>query len=1179
MFVFTPEARAVSAGDVDTSFGTNGVASVAAPAGSSATSYDIEVQTDGKLLVSGTLQNGNEDLCAVARFQPSGAIDPSFGDNGVFTTNHGCGAFLAIQSDGTIVSSGRDASVAITPGGQLDTSFGGNGVSPYAGRLVLQPDDRILLVDGGGVRRLTPDGQPDPTFREDDAAYEGVEAVDAAVAANGDVLIGGRDRNGSSFLSGWRFARLESDGSLDTSFGDSGLTAVAAPLGEEWRSVLNVELQADGKLLVYGPAAPEATGTGRLVRLTRSGQLDSDYGGGDGMTELPSSGVAVWGGLILGADYKATVFGLDDRTNEGGTFEPYLARMNPDGALDGSFGTGGISYTAQGNSGGQLHQLASDRDGKLLLAGNRDPNSNSNFTVTRYESLSGPPPPPPPPPPVLRSYVALGDSVAAGEGLNYGLVRSDLDGDGVGDFWKTDLDRRRPWDQTFTPEACHQSSDAHPRLLASWLSTSLKHFACTGASAKNGVLDAQAGKGVPPQLGTTADGYGPPNLVYDQANPDLVTLSLGANDINFGDRIIDCAKPRVKDGLFADCLTDQTFLTDIENDLASQRARLSDVLVEIKSRATSVGRAPPAVFVTGYADPFPPDGGTCLGLASVSEQDFGRAFSAAEQAFMRNTLTFLNNNIRQVARAKGAHYVPPPTAFRNHTFCSADPWTYDLSALVIDGDGEVRSQAPFHPTPEGQEELARGLSAAIREARPTPSGTDVTTWLPSGVKVGYAGVTGPGSTLAVSEEEGAFIPAMSTFRSYYAFDLSTTAEHTGPITIQVPSDRALSLYHYKDGAWVKLQSTYTDGYVTATVSSLSPFALGEPAPEVTAVFNSSGAGQSPAEVSFDATSSSIEGGGTPAAFKWDFGDGSTGTGATQAHTYETEGTYEVSVRVSSEQGSYDVARGEVKITNPPPVAQLTGPTSLEQGEEGSFSSAGSNDPNGQISGAVWDFGDGTAAEPGESVTHTFDAPGNYIVTLAVLDEEGASDTVTAQVEVVDTAAPETTIDSGPQGPTANNDPSFAFSSTEANSSFECRLDGPGSATGSFASCTSPKSYTDLADGSYSFQVRATDQAANTDQSSASRSFTVDTQAPDTQITKAPKRRTRDRTPTLRFDAVGETAVSFECSIDKDPFSPCQSPITTRKLSYGRHSFKVRSVDAAGNADASPARAKFRVVRR
>jgi hypothetical protein len=88
--------------------------------------------------------------------------------------------------------------------------------------------------------------------------------------------------------------------------------------------------------------------------------------------------------------------------------------------------------------------------------------------------------------------------------------------------------------------------------------------------------------------------------------------------------------------------------------------------------------------------------------------------------------------------------------------------------------------------------------------------------------------------------------------------------------------------------------------------------------------------------------------------------------------------------------------------------------------------------------------------------------------------------------ITDTTPPETTIASGPSGTISSGDASFTFSSSEPNSTFECRLDGA-----AYSACTSPKSYTNLSNGSHTFDVRATDRAGNVDATPASRTFTVD----------------------------------------------------------------------------------------
>jgi hypothetical protein len=85
-------------------------------------------------------------------------------------------------------------------------------------------------------------------------------------------------------------------------------------------------------------------------------------------------------------------------------------------------------------------------------------------------------------------------------------------------------------------------------------------------------------------------------------------------------------------------------------------------------------------------------------------------------------------------------------------------------------------------------------------------------------------------------------------------------------------------------------------------------------------------------------------------------------------------------------------------------------------------------------------------------------------------------------------------------------------------------------------------------------------------------------APQTVLRRRPPQRSRDRTPTFRFDSAAAGA-SFECKLDRRPFRACRSPFTARRLSYGLHSFRVRARDATGRLDPTPALDTFRVVRR
>jgi hypothetical protein len=84
--------------------------------------------------------------------------------------------------------------------------------------------------------------------------------------------------------------------------------------------------------------------------------------------------------------------------------------------------------------------------------------------------------------------------------------------------------------------------------------------------------------------------------------------------------------------------------------------------------------------------------------------------------------------------------------------------------------------------------------------------------------------------------------------------------------------------------------------------------------------------------------------------------------------------------------------------------------------------------------------------------------------------------------------------------------------------------------------------------------------------------------PQTVLRRSPPRRSRDRTPTFRF-AAAEAAAKFECLLDSRRFRPCRSPFTSRPLAVGRHVFRVRARDDAGQLDSSPARFAFRVLPR
>ena len=199
--------------------------------------------------------------------------------------------------------------------------------------------------------------------------------------------------------------------------------------------------------------------------------------------------------------------------------------------------------------------------------------------------------------------------------------------------------------------------------------------------------------------------------------------------------------------------------------------------------------------------------------------------------------------------------------------------------------------------------------------------------------------------------------------------------------------------------------------------------------------------------------------------------------------------------------------------------------------------------------------------------------GEHTFYVRALDEAGnADESPASRTFIVDTADPQTAIDSGPSDLTNDRTPTFEFSSDEASSTFQCRLDG-----GSFSGCSSPHTTGQLADGSHTFEVRATDPAGNTDASPATWTFTVDATEPRTTIESGPSegQRINETRPQFAFRS-DEPGSTFECRVDADAFAACDSPYTTAPLADGQHTFEVRATDAAGNVEEPPAARTFAV---
>lgn len=176
-------------------------------------------------------------------------------------------------------------------------------------------------------------------------------------------------------------------------------------------------------------------------------------------------------------------------------------------------------------------------------------------------------------------------------------------------------------------------------------------------------------------------------------------------------------------------------------------------------------------------------------------------------------------------------------------------------------------------------------------------------------------------------------------------------------------------------------------------------------------------GSSPLTVTFDSAGSS-DPEGRPLTYTWNFGDGSAVVRgvSTVEHTYTRSRTFNATLTVTDDQNQSDsatiaIAVGVDSTNNGAPVARIN--ASATQGPAPfsvTFDAGSSSDPEGDALSYAWDFGDGSAQEVGDVVSHTYTQAGRtYTVTLVVRDTNSATGAATLNVQVT---SPVSTSDSG-----------------------------------------------------------------------------------------------------------------------------------------------------------------------
>ena len=425
------------AATLDKQFGTGGVViTPTAPGAGLDLQAGLAVQR-GKIVVGGvSLMGGPEGLqWRIVRYTKKGALDPTFGSGGTVLTNmNELGGFdeemfsVAIQSDGKIVTAGRilksggqeDTALArYNPDGTLDETFGDGGKvltdvdtgHEFRQQVLIDDDGRILV--GGGCRqfflvRYLPDGTLDPSFNPD-GPRPGINITEVTPTGEGNgaaiesIAFDDRDRivaGGYSFIAfdlKSTVARYDPDGTLDPSFNPNGsqpgiVVTDMAPDGG-FDVVFRVALDREGRIVTVGDAFV-GVGNGlfdiALARYLADGSLDDSFGdggmvftnAGPGDSDDDAQGLAIQpnGKILVGGSAAPTAFRVDS--------DFMVARYESDGSLDDSFGTGGIlkTPTAPGNADDEIWSMALHNGAKLVAAGECDqPETGRDVCVVRYQ--------------------------------------------------------------------------------------------------------------------------------------------------------------------------------------------------------------------------------------------------------------------------------------------------------------------------------------------------------------------------------------------------------------------------------------------------------------------------------------------------------------------------------------------------------------------------------------------------------------------------------------------------------------------------------------------------------------------------------------------------------------------------------------------------------------------------
>ena len=321
--------------------------------------------------------------------------------------------------------------------------------------------------------------------------------------------------------------------------------------------------------------------------------------------------------------------------------------------------------------------------------------------------------------------------------------------------------------------------------------------------------------------------------------------------------------------------------------------------------------------------------------------------------------------------------------------------------------------------------------------------------------------------------------------AYLLYSGSPTVNNTVSITFDSGLQRWVGSYALQSsdpgGLWTLFVKA-SDPSTPSNSGSASKAVTTQDHPPVASFNTSPTTALTGTSISFNGTAS-YDPDGTVVTWSWNFGDGNSGLGATTMHSYNSAGTYTVSLTVTDNSGSTGTTTSQVTITDRPPVASFTPtPSTAPSGTLITFNGAASSDPDGTVVLWSWTFGDGNIGS-GSTATHSYSAPGNFTVTLTVTDNSGSTGTTTSQVMITD-RPPVLTVTASPTNPASGQKVTLSITGSDPDGTIATiRVDwGDGtvdSLSGAATSDSHAYSYSGSSPKSYTITVTATDSYSQT----------------------------------------------------------------------------------------------------